>query len=146
MILKLAACLSILPTAFAAPARSGLADPVIQPKFEAIVPNPLDPSFQFDTRPGIVEVSVGAGIATTGLVGPDGVTPVDTPIWGYGVDGSYTWPGRTFTAQENVRLEVKWVNNIPKENGYLLTGIEEDTKGVACSNIYNIKCNYHETK
>ncbi len=49
----------------------------------------------------------------TGLVGPDGITPVATPVWGYGDPSSgYTWPGKTFEVQSGAPLEVKWENRL----------------------------------
>jgi hypothetical protein len=110
------------------PARSdrasvGLSDPDIQPKFVQVVPNPLDPKFLYDTASGYIEISVNEAYTATGLVGPDGRSPVLTKIWGYGTpELGYTWPGRTFQVQANETLHVKWHNRIPIESGYLLTG------------------------
>lgn len=110
--------------AISTPAIPGLSDPNIQPKFLEIVPNPLNPNFVFETSTGFIEVSVGEGVAQTGLVGADGITSVSTPIWGYGTeDLGYTWPGRSFEVQSHELLQVRWLNNIPIESGYLLTGI-----------------------
>lgn len=95
----------------------GLSDPDRQPKFVVHAPNPLDPSFLFDTasiNAGYLEVSVGEGVAQTGLVGPDGISVVSTPIYGYGYsDGRYTWPGRTIVAHSYQPLYVKWRNDLP---------------------------------
>jgi FtsP/CotA-like multicopper oxidase with cupredoxin domain len=107
-------------------AREGLSDPILQPKFTTIVPNPLDPSFIYDTTTGKIEVSVNEGTSNTGLVGLDGVSAVPTPIWGYGTPAlGYTWPGRTFVVKENELLDVTWHNKLPIAPGYLLTGIGE---------------------
>uniref|UniRef100_A0A7S3L011 Plastocyanin-like domain-containing protein n=1 Tax=Amphora coffeiformis TaxID=265554 RepID=A0A7S3L011_9STRA len=113
----------------------GLIDPLTQPLFEVLVPNPLDPSFVYDIATpttgggdgaGEIEVSVGRGTALTGLIDPtDGTTPLVTPIWGYGIEGDtvgYTWPGRTFVWQSYQPLTVRWHNRIDKSAGYLLTG------------------------
>ena len=112
------------------PASDGLSDPDKQPKFTTIAPNPLDPSFIYDTSTGSVQVSVSEGVSETGLLGPDGVTPVTTPVWGYGTpELGYTWPGRTFEVQSGETLTVNWRNRIPIENGYLLTGLNNGFRG-----------------
>lgn len=107
------------------PASVGLLDPDLQPKFVTPLPNPLDPSFLYDTVTSQdIEVSVGEGIAFTGLVDPTNSSrPLTTKIWGYGQEEtSYTWPGRTFQVQKDTTLRVTWHNRIPIEPGYLLTG------------------------
>jgi FtsP/CotA-like multicopper oxidase with cupredoxin domain len=49
----------------------------------------------------------------TGLVGPDGVTPVPTPVWGYGYNNiGFTWPGRTFEVMSGMPVEVTWENKL----------------------------------
>ena len=110
----------------------GLIDPLTQPLFQVLAPNPLDPAFVYEISPsttgdgGEIEVSVGRGTALTGLVDPsDGTTPLVTPIWGYGIQDDsigYTWPGRTFVWQSYQPLTVHWHNRIDKAAGYLLTG------------------------
>lgn len=102
----------------------------MQPKFINVAPNPLDPFFVYDTSSGVIEVTVSNGTADTGLVGPDGVTQVSTPIWGYGApELGYTWPGRTFVVQSNELLSVKWLNKIPINDGYLITGLNNGVFG-----------------
>lgn len=104
---------------------AGLSDPAKQPKFTEIVTNALDPSFIYDTKKGKINVSVDQAVQMTGLVGgPDGVTPVPTPIWGYGDNKQprYTWPGRTFQVQKNEFLEVFWKNKLPRKTQHILTG------------------------
>ncbi|MEJ2523763.1 MAG: hypothetical protein P8080_12985, partial [Gammaproteobacteria bacterium] len=104
--------------AYGAPLQTGLSDPALQPKFQETVPNAVDPGFLFDTSKGKIKVAVNQAVQYTGLVAPDGETPVPTTIWGYGAEnramGSsfYTWPGRTFQVQSGVPLEVKWENNL----------------------------------
>ena len=84
-----------LPTVYAdgdnsgGSASIGLSNPNIQPKFVNAVPDPLDTSFVYNVSTGSIDISVGQGIADTGLVGPDGESPVSTPIWGYGTPA---WP------------------------------------------------------
>jgi FtsP/CotA-like multicopper oxidase with cupredoxin domain len=48
----------------------------------------------------------------TGLVGTDGITPVPTPIFGYGQKGQFTWPGKTFEVQSGEPIEVMWQNKL----------------------------------
>ncbi len=112
--------------ALAATQGPGLSDPAMQPKFAALVPNALDPTFIYDTSKGSIKVGVGQAIQQTGLVAPDGVTPVPTTIWGYGDKKLYTWPGRTFQVRSYEPVEVKWENNL-KNLPYLITGKDNST-------------------
>jgi hypothetical protein len=91
----------------------GLADPALQDLFTMEVPNPLDPSFLYDDSSGILQVSVSAGIAETGLKDSNG-NLVSTPIWGYGIDDDigHTWPGRTFVVTAGKPLRVHWLNKL----------------------------------
>jgi spore coat protein A len=107
--------------AFAATQGPGLSDPAMQPKFEAPVPNALDPGFIYDTSKGKIKVAVGQTALQTGLVAPDGITPVMTTVWGYGDNNFYTWPGRTFQVRAYEPLEVKWENRLGGLP-YLITG------------------------
>ena len=93
---------------FAAPQIPGLSDPALQPKFANLVPNALDPGFIYQPKKGKIKVGVGQTTQFTGLVAPDGFTPVPTTVWGYGDKQFYTWPGRTFEVNRNEPLEVKW--------------------------------------
>ena len=114
--------------ALAATQGPGLSDPAAQPKFANPVPNALDPGFIFDTSKGKIKVGVGQTIQHTGLVAPDGVTPVPTTVWGYGDDKSYTWPGRTLQVQSYEPLEVKWENRLGGLP-YLITGKDNTSLG-----------------
>jgi len=115
----------------------GLSDPFIQPKFINPVPNALDPGFIYQTqRTGKInkiKVAVGQSVQMTGLVGPDGVTPVPTTVWGYGDKQFYTWPGRTFQVRSDEPLEVKWENRLLDAAGfplpYLITGKDNSSIG-----------------
>jgi len=112
----------------------GLSDPAMQPKFAAIVPNALDPGFIYNARRGKLKVAVGQSVQNTGLVAPDGVTPVPTTVWGYGDNKlGYTWPGRTFVAQSGEPLEVKWENRLidalDNPLPYLVTGKDNTSLG-----------------
>jgi FtsP/CotA-like multicopper oxidase with cupredoxin domain len=102
----------MLSRAFAATQGPGLSDPFLQPKFANAVPNALDPGFIYDTSKGNIKVAVGQTVHKTGLVAPDGVTPVPTTVWGYGDNKFYTWPGRTFQVRSYEPLEVKWENRL----------------------------------
>jgi len=77
---------------------------------------------------GEIEVSIGEGTARTGLLNAQGEELV-TPIWGYGQDDDHTWPGKTFEVQSDDPLRVHWVNNLPIEKGYLLTGKNNSIQG-----------------
>jgi spore coat protein A len=91
-----------------------LSDPAFQPKFVNPVPNALDPGFIY-TPDGNGDYTVGVGPMTqyTGLVNPGG-NPVPTRLWGYGQDGVYTWPGKTFVVRRGGPPEtiVYWENNL----------------------------------
>lgn len=114
--------LQLLPTVCGIQASLGLIDPSTQTLFRAIVPNPLDPSFIYNTSSGEIDVSVGEGLADTGLVASDG-SRILTKIWGYGTpELGYTWPGRTFVQQSYETLNVTWHNKIKASAGYLLLG------------------------
>lgn len=117
----------------AEPASVGLLDPNVQPKFQEMVPNPLDPSFAYDTTEGYIEIGVSEGTATTGIVNPlNSSERLTTPIWGYGTpELGYTWPGRTFVVQKDEVLKVKWLNELPIEKGYLLTGKDNTEFGAS---------------
>jgi spore coat protein A len=104
------------PRVFAASAIPGLSDPVIQPKFANLVPDALSPAFKFTAKGNKVQkvkVAVGPSVQMTGLVGADGITPVPTPVFGYGLPNlGFTWPGRTFEVQSGQPLEVTWENKL----------------------------------
>jgi spore coat protein A, manganese oxidase len=119
--------------------RDGLSDPDMQPKFQVNVPNPLAPDYVYGYVSDIITISMGPGWADTGLVGLDGVTPVSTPIWGYGRPSQgYTWPGRTLEVQSYSPLRVRWLNRIPVEDGYLLTGVGQyEGRSVVDTTIHN---------
>ena len=117
-----------LPRAFAATQGPGLSDPALQPKFANAVPNALDPGFIYDTSKGKIKVAVGQTVQMTGLVAPDGVTPVSTTVWGYGDNKFYTWPGRTFQVRSYEPLEVKWENRLGGLP-YLITGKDNTSLG-----------------
>ena len=122
----LASNVGYMARAMAAAPGPGLSDPARQPKFAQAVANALDPSFIYKANKGKIKVSVGQALQHTGLVGPDGVIPVPTPVWGYGDQKSYTWPGRTFQVRSHEPLEVKWENRLVDQFDsplpYLITG------------------------
>ncbi|MFC1997694.1 multicopper oxidase family protein [Chloroflexota bacterium] len=125
--------LGSIASAFAATQGPGLSDPAEQPKFANAVPNALDPGFIFDTKKGKITVDVQQSVQMTGLVGPDGVTPVPTTVWGYGDNGFNTWPGRTFQVNSYEPLEVKWQNKLVDPAGlplpFLITGKDNTSLG-----------------
>ncbi len=101
-----------IPWAHAVSAAAGLSDPALQPKFVNPVPDALNPGFKFTSMNNKFRISAGPSVQMTGLVGIDGVTPVPTPVWGYGEKNLYTWPGKTFEVQSGVPIEVKWLNKL----------------------------------
>jgi FtsP/CotA-like multicopper oxidase with cupredoxin domain len=111
----------------------GLSNPALQPRFTELVPNALDPGFIYDTKKGKIKVAVGQTTQMTGLVAPDGTTPVPTTVWGYGDKQFYTWPGRTFEVRSNEPLEVKWENRLIDGLGdplpYIITGKDNTSIG-----------------
>jgi len=119
--------------ALAASQGPGLSDPALQPKFSALVPNALDPSFAYNIKGGKIKVGVGQGVHYTGLASPDGLTALPTPIWGYGEKKLFTWPGKTFHVKTNEPLEVKWENRLhdgfDNPLPYLITGKDNTSLG-----------------
>jgi FtsP/CotA-like multicopper oxidase with cupredoxin domain len=103
----------------------GLSDPAEQPKFMEPVPNALDPGFIYDTSKGKIKVAVGPTVQETGLVDAAG-NRLSTPLWGYGSDKFYTWPGRTFEVRSGEPLEVKWENRLTGLP-YLITNLEGES-------------------
>lgn len=100
------------------PARYGLSDPALQPKFAYLVPNALDPAFRFlPDQLGQFNVAVRPGVQQTGLVHPPSGRLLSTPIWGYSDERGPTWPGRTFQVKRaNLTgqpwTEVRWANEL----------------------------------
>ena len=103
----------------------GLSDPAAQPKFMEPVPNALNPAFIYDTSKGKIKVAVGPTVQETGLVDAAG-NRLSTPLWGYGSDKLYTWPGRTFEVRSGEPLEVKWENRLT-DLPYLITNLEGES-------------------
>jgi spore coat protein A len=102
----------------AEPARYGLSDPALQPKFAYLVPNALDPAFRFmPDQLGQFNVAVRPGVHQTGLVHPTSGRLLSTPIWGYSDERGPTWPGRTFQVKRanltgSPWTEVRWANEL----------------------------------
>ena len=75
----------------------GLSDPAVQPKFEALAPNALDPGFLFaplgnGSKEGLYNLIVGQTQQLTGLR-RNGTGPLlTTDVWGYGDDVSFHGP------------------------------------------------------
>lgn len=117
------------PQVFAAGAIGGLSDPLLQPKFEEIVPDALSPGFIYNPALGDNLYKVGAGYNASHETGLEMFgSRVTTPIYGYGDinDEVYTWPGRTFQIQSNKKTIVKWYNNLPLGQ-YLITSLNDES-------------------
>jgi spore coat protein A len=97
--------------------RTGLSDPALQPKFMTAAPNALDPGFFYGPAggpyTGANSIGIGQANHQTGLrVGGTGALQT-TPIFGYGQDDIYTWPGKTFQVQRGeTTTTVQWDNNL----------------------------------
>jgi FtsP/CotA-like multicopper oxidase with cupredoxin domain len=110
--------------AYAATLSSELSDPAAQPKFVNLAPNALNPGFKYTPNvDGSFTVGVGPTTQWTGLVNPSG-KPVFTKLFGYGQNGDYTWPGKTFEIQNAdsggaATTTVKWENNLFKQKHLL---------------------------
>ncbi len=97
--------------ALAAPAAMGLSDPALQPKFMNAVPNAANPAFSYMSNNNKYTVEIGPAVQQTGLVDAMG-NLLNTPIFGYGEKGIYTWPGKTIFANSGEPVEVKWKNKL----------------------------------
>jgi FtsP/CotA-like multicopper oxidase with cupredoxin domain len=104
-----------------APLIPKLSDPAGQPKFVNLVPNALDPGFKYvQDAPGEYTVGVGTTVQETGLVNSAGI-PLSTALYGYGQDGAYSWPGKTFEIQSGAgTTAVNWENNLFRVRRHLL--------------------------
>jgi FtsP/CotA-like multicopper oxidase with cupredoxin domain len=98
--------------AAADPAAVGLSDPVLQPKFVNAVPNAADPAFSYKGKKNKYTVEIGPSVQQTGLVNPATGTLLNTPVFGYGQKGVYTWPGKTIFARSYEPVEVFWKNKL----------------------------------
>jgi len=47
-------------------------------------PNALSAGFKYAPGNGKLTIGMARAVQWTGLVGADGITPVPTPVWGYG--------------------------------------------------------------
>jgi FtsP/CotA-like multicopper oxidase with cupredoxin domain len=92
----------------------GLSDPALQPKFAYAVPDAMAPGFKFQiSNAGRAKVTMAPAVQQTGLIDPATGALLNTPVFGYGENGSaFTWPGKTFEVQSGVPLEVKWENKL----------------------------------
>ena len=106
----------------AAPAATGLSDPVLQPKFMNLVPDALSPTFLHRPRGGrdTYEIGLRPSIQQTGLMGARG--PLSTPVWGYAdKSGTATWPGKTIVAEKGRPVTVRWTNDLVDGMGNYLS-------------------------
>jgi spore coat protein A len=98
-----------------------LSDPSAQPKFAYEVANALHPAFRYgpSIMSGEFTVGVGPTTQTTGLVNPGGKL-LSTRCFGYGQNGNYSWPGKTFEVTSgNSQTIVNWENNLFGEKHFL---------------------------
>jgi FtsP/CotA-like multicopper oxidase with cupredoxin domain len=100
-----------------------LIDPCLQPIFEEIVPNALDPSFIYkpDANNKYITHICKNTNHQTGLVDESG-NRLSTPIYGYGDtrSGVCSWPGMTFEVQSFTNVTIRWENTLPIEE-YIIT-------------------------
>jgi FtsP/CotA-like multicopper oxidase with cupredoxin domain len=104
-----------------APPFEGLIDPCMQPMFEEIVPNALDPRFIYESANNIYNAHICKNANhQTGLVDEYG-KKLSTPIYGYGDrSGVCSWPGMTFEVQSFSKVTIRWENTLPVEE-YILS-------------------------
>jgi FtsP/CotA-like multicopper oxidase with cupredoxin domain len=76
------------------------------------VPNAADPAFSYKGKKNKYSVEVGPAVQQTGLVDPVTSTPLNTPVFGYGAAGIYTWPGKTIFARSGEPVSVFWKNKL----------------------------------
>lgn len=69
-------------------------NPFGQPMFKEVAPNGLDPSFIYKVKGKKITIGMGLGVHETGRLDPTTGNRLKTPIYGYGEDGQYTWPGK----------------------------------------------------
>jgi len=112
-------------------ATGGLSNPRFQFRnagFANAVPDAMAPGFIYQTvgGSGKYKVSAGPSVQQVGLVGADGSTPLNTPVWGYGDSkGNVSWPGKTFEIQSSLssgtptETRVQWKNDL-EEAAHLL--------------------------
>jgi FtsP/CotA-like multicopper oxidase with cupredoxin domain len=105
--------------AYGSPLALGLSDPALQPKFQELVPNALDPGFIFEPVPrgkmaGKYDISIREANHQTGLRRNGSGKRLNTRIFGYGYDDArgVTWPGRTFIEQSGSPTTVRWNNEL----------------------------------
>lgn len=93
---------------------AGLSDPAMQHLFTHAAPNALADSFKYKPVNNKIKIYTSQAVQMTGLVGVDGVTPVPTTIWGYGLKKQPpSWPGMTFERHINdTPLTIKWRNQL----------------------------------
>jgi len=95
-------CAISIPGALAEPLVRGLSDPALQPKFEEIAPNALDPGFLYkdlnaDGKPAQqpnFSIKAAKTVQETGLIDPKNGRRLKTNVFGYGAD-TVSWPGQT---------------------------------------------------
>jgi hypothetical protein len=107
----------------AVPLAPGLADPSVQPIFVEIAPNALDPDYIYSPKDGAdnyYAVDMGKSSEHESGLLKDG-EKVKTTIFGYGQDGEYLWPGKTFLIQSTRAgggpiTYVEWNNKLKNDH------------------------------
>jgi spore coat protein A len=102
-------------------------DPATQPKFVNELPDALAPGFIYEpsTSPidgkDLYEIGMYQFVQDLGLRDPANPLTKLSPVkvWGYG-QGQGTYPGKTFIAQSNTPIYVKWINSLPPDAWKLL--------------------------
>ena len=95
-------------TSHAAILAAGLSDPAAQPLFTNLAPDAMSAGFKYTPVANKLKINQGQTVQMTGLVGADGITPVPTTVWGYGVNDAIgvTWPKTTCRRVRPVTVRV----------------------------------------
>ena len=119
----------MLARANAATLGLNLSDPAIQPKFEELAPNALDPGFLYKDFGGTPSAKPNFRIKAsktkqqTGLINPSNGKKLTTDLWGYG-QNTVSWPGQTIQVMSTsaggaAETVVRWDNKI-RDKAHLL--------------------------
>jgi len=98
---------------------AGLSDPAAQPLFRNTAANAMAAGVKYALSNNKITIGMAQAMQMTGLVGPDGYTPVPTTIWGYGTrQQGVSWPGRTLeVVAGGDPVEVTWLNELVQQQG-----------------------------
>ena len=93
-----------------------LLNPLTVSKFQVPLPNPLDPSFIFQTN----QVGIHSFTQDVGLAGAAGQA-TKTRLYGYGASqATATYPGKTFEVSGAATRRVTWSNDLPAGTPHFL--------------------------